>query len=136
MKRINTSSFGSFFFGESYMRKVISSFWTQNFKSYLATSIKAPPVAKNDCPKMIGNSRFSYTSRTIKSMGIVNLLTMTQKSSRMLRGYLTVLSANYSTTFVGLKSPTPSLATIEDGIKLILDPKSQRALSNYASLME
>ena len=60
----------------------------------------------------------------------MNLSTLTNTSSIIPLGYLKDQSASYRVTIVGLSSPKPSFLKMERGIKLMLAPRSQSALSN------
>ena len=89
----------------------------------------APAVAKNGLPKMIGVLESSLMSMTMKSAGIKNFPKCTGTFSSIPRGYLTERSANWMDILVGRKSPNLSFSHMDMGIKLMLAPKSHRALS-------
>ena len=72
------------------------------------TSIIVLPVARNGLPKMRGTSWSSSMSKTMKSIGKMNLSTLTKTSSTIPLGYVIDLSANYRDTLVGLGSSNPN----------------------------
>ena len=65
----------------------------------------------------------------MKSAGKMNLSNFTNTSSMTPLGYLIDLSANYKEIVVGFTSPRPNFLKAERGIRLILAPKSHKALS-------
>ena len=87
------------------------------------------PIAKNARPKIIGISRFSSISKTMKPAEIINLPAFTNISSSIPYGCWIVRSTSCSDTVVGLASPNPSFLNIENDIKCTLAPKSNKALS-------
>ena len=92
--------------------------------------MRALPVAKNGLPSMIGISLSSSMFKIIKSGENMNLSTLISTSSIIPLGYLKDQSTSCKVTIVGLASPKPSFLKMERGIKLMLAPRSQNALSN------
>ena len=68
-------------------------------------------------------------SNTVKSAGKINLSTFTSTSSITPCGCFNDLSASYRVTVMGLASPNRSRLKIDKGMRLILAPKSHKALS-------
>ena len=106
-----------------------SSSCTLSFSSPFYTSIIALPVSRNGLLSMMGISLSSSISNTMKSAGKINLSTFTSTSSITPRGCFNDLSSSCSVTVVGLASPKPNHLKMDKGIRLILAPKSHRALS-------
>ena len=118
--------------GESlYTLKVTCSSLILRIKLSLWTSIKVLAVAKNGLPKIRGTCWSSSISKITKSIGKMNLSTLTSKSSKTPLGYAMDLSANYNVTLDGVGSLSPNFCKIDKGIKLILAPKSHNALSKF-----
>ena len=92
-------------------------------------------VAKNGLPRMMGTSSSSSMSRIMKSVGKMSLLTLTSTSSTIPLGNMSVLSASYRETEMGIVSPICNFLKIEKGIKLTLTPKSHKALPKSCSPM-
>ena len=65
----------------------------------------------------------------MKSARKINLSTFTSTSSITPRGCFNDLSASCSVIVVGLASPKPGRLKMDKGMRLILAPKSHRALS-------
>ena len=99
------------------------------FLSLDSNTIIALPVARNGLPSIMGISLSSSISNTMKSAGKINLSTFTSTYSITPRGFFNDLSTNYRVTVVGLASPNPSPLKMDKGMRLILAPKSHRALS-------
>ena len=98
-------------------------------------SIIALPVARNCLPKIMGISVSSSISNTMKSDGKMNLSTFTKTSSVTPLGCFKDLSANRSVIVVGRASPNPKRLNMDKDMRLILAPKSHRALSKIVFLM-
>ena len=105
-----------------------SSSCTLSFSSPFRTSIIALAIARNGLPNMIGISLFSSMSNTMKSAGKINLSTFTSTSSITPGGCFNDLSTSCRVTVVGLASPKPNHLKMDKGMRLILAPKSHRAL--------
>ena len=65
----------------------------------------------------------------MKSVGKMNLSTFTRTSSITPLGSFSDLSANWIVTVVGRASPNPSHLNMDKGMRLILAPRSHKALS-------
>ena len=65
----------------------------------------------------------------------MNLSTFTKASSITPLGCFKDLSANWSVTVVGRASPNPKHLNMDKDMRLILAPKSHRALSKMAFLV-
>ena len=89
-------------------------------------------MSRNDIHRMIGIFLLSSISNTMKLVGKINLSTLTKKSSIILLGCLRYMFANCRVTVVGLTSPRPNFLNMDNGIKLILAPKSHNAISKIA----
>ncbi|GKD06375.1 hypothetical protein Tco_1181349 [Tanacetum coccineum] len=77
---------------------------------------------------MRGTLLSSYISRITKSAGKVNLPTSTSIFSAIPTGYWNDLSANLTLILVGLRVSRDSFAYKEYGIRLMLAPRSAKAL--------
>nr|GEV80187.1 hypothetical protein [Tanacetum cinerariifolium] len=86
-------------------------------------------VARNGLPKIIRILKSSRISRITKSIGRMNLLILITTFSAIPRGYWMNLSVSSKLILVGFGSPSPNFSHIELGIRLILAPKSAKALS-------
>ena len=64
----------------------------------------------------------------MKSVGKMNLSTFTRTSSITPFRCFSDLSANWSVTVVGRASPNPSHLNMDKGMRLILAPRSHKAL--------
>ena len=80
----------------------------------------------------MGISLSSSISSTMKYAGKMNLSTITKTSSITPLGCFKDLSANWSVTVVGRASPNPKHQNMDRGMRLILAPKSHKALSKIA----
>ena len=65
----------------------------------------------------------------MKSGEKINLSTYTRTSSITPLGYFSDLSANWSVTAVGRALPNPSHLNMDNDMRLILAPRSHKALS-------
>ena len=65
----------------------------------------------------------------MKSIGKMNVSTLTSTSSIIPLGYLMDLSASCKDTVVGFASPNPNFLNTDRDIRLILAPKSHKAFS-------
>ncbi|CAA0840555.1 Unknown protein, partial [Striga hermonthica] len=101
---------------------------TRNVSSPFLTSIKASPVARNGISRINGTSLSSSISNTTKSTGNINLSILTSTSSTIPLGYVIERSANCKFTVDGFTSPSPNFLKIDKGIRLILAPRSHKAL--------
>ena len=109
--------------------KVTSYSCTFSLNSPFCTLINALPVAKNGILIIIGISLSFSISRIMKSVGKINLSTLTRTYSIIPYGCLRDLFANCKVTAIGLASPKLSFLKMESDIKLVLAPKSQRTFS-------
>ncbi|GKE55154.1 hypothetical protein Tco_1490310 [Tanacetum coccineum] len=89
----------------------------------------ARAVARNGLPKIIRILVSSRISNITKLIGRMNLSTLMSTFFAIPRGYWMDLSASSKLILVGLGSPSPSFSYIEYGIRLMLVPKSAKALS-------
>ena len=71
----------------------------------------------------------------MKYTGEMNLSTFTKTSSITPLGCFSDLSANWSVTVVGRASPNLSHLNMDKGMRLILAPKSHKALSKMEFLI-
>ena len=71
----------------------------------------------------------------MKSVGKMNLSTFTRKSSITPLGCFSDMSANWSVTVVGRASLNHSHLNMDKGMRLILPPKSHKALSKMEFLI-
>ena len=111
------------------MLNFTSSPFTRKVRWPSRTSINACPVAKNGLPRIMGTSLSSSMSRTTKSTGKMNLSIFTSTSSRIPRGKAIDLSAICKEIEVGVRSPMSSLLRMDEGMRLILAPRSHSAFS-------
>ena len=71
-------------------------------------------------------------SKMIKSTGKIKFSTFTNTSYMIPRGCVNDLSTNFKVTVVGCASPNFSFLKIDQGIRLMLAPRSHKALSKTA----
>lgn len=100
------------------------------------TFMRAPTIAKNGLPKIIGTLEFSSISSTTKSVGMKNLLTWIGISSITPIGHFTERSTSYKEIVVGFKSPISSFFALDNDIKFTLAPRSQRAYLKFILLIK
>ena len=79
-------------------------------------------------PSIKGTSSSSFMSIITKSIGNMNLSTLTRSSSTTPYGYLVILSANFY-VILGLISKSPIFFSNAKRIRFMLAPKSSKALS-------
>jgi len=106
------------------------------YNIFLPMSTMQLAIDMNGRPRMRGMSASSSISMTTKSAGNIRWLTFTKTSSITPYGLMMERSANWRVMCVGIISVSPSHWHIERGIKLILAPKSIRALPRATSPIE
>lgn len=111
--------------------KIIFSSWTWRHNSPFYTSISVLLVTKNGLLRKIGVSLSFSMPNTMKSTGNINLSILTRTSS-----IDPLRFASCNVTVVGCASSKSSFLKIDKGIKLILAPKSNSALSNVTFLID
>ncbi|GJZ34477.1 hypothetical protein Tco_0580294, partial [Tanacetum coccineum] len=108
--------------------KIICSVPTPRLICLRLTRITASTVQRKGHPKMMGTLLSSSISRITKSAGKVNLPTSMSIFSAIPIGYWNDLSANLTLILVGLRVSRDNFAYKEYGIRLMLAPRSAKAL--------
>lgn len=95
----------------------------------------APLLARKVLPKMIGVSKSTSQSRITKSVGNMNISTLTRMSYRIPISFFTILSSINNHMLVGVRVPKPNFLNTTRGIKLLLAPKLHNAFAKSTSSM-